>query len=151
MVSLQIFAANEEPLSPRVRKRPFTTLGTLVGVVLLLLAAYVPLLRYNPSNPPTWIYTFSYATSWGIEPLDLIFLVPAGVALATLVIRGPNLRWAWTAVIAGLWTVLLQGLLLLHQYVYTDFWLIPSAGWALAVLGGILLALIGGYTLNRTE
>lgn len=151
MLNNQFLSPDKESLPQLVAKRPYTSLGTVVGVAILILAAYVPLLRYNPSNPPTWIYTFHYATSWGIETLDLIFLVPAGVTLAVLAIRGPTRRWAWTAVVAGLWAVFLQGLLVTHQYVYTDFWLIPSVGSALAVLGGIILALIGGYTLRRME
>lgn len=147
MASQQYLAADTELLKQQVKNRPYTILGTLVGVILLILAAYVPLLRYNPANPPTWIYIFPYATSWGFETLDLLFLVPAAVPVVILAIRGPNRLWAWTATIAGIWAVLLQGLLFLHQYIFNDLWLIPSVGWGLAVLSGLILTLLGGYTL----
>lgn len=147
VASQQYLAPDTELFKQRMKNRPFTAVGTLVGVILLTVAAYVPLLRYNPANPPTWIYTFTYATSWGFETLDLLFVVPAGVAVVILAIRGPNRLWVWTATIAGLWAVLLQGLLFLHQYIFNDSWLIPSVGWGLAVLGGLILTLLGGYTL----
>ena len=145
------FRTGKTPIESDWRSEPRKTIGTLVGVAFLILGAYLPWLQHNPWYDSVGIFIIPIATSWGIGITDLLFLFPATVVLVALAIQIASGFWAWTSLITGLWAILLQGLLVLEQYVNHNLYYIPDVGWGLTVLGGSILALVGGYTLFGAE
>ena len=150
MVSHQIFAADRDSLFHRTRKRPYTTFGTLIGAALVAVGTYLPWLQWNPERSWGGRRISPFVTDAGIGIPHLLFLLPLGVIVAVFIIRGDTRRWAMASVIAGLWTVILPGIVVYGEYL--EGWMyIPDIGMGLTVLGGSLLLLTGGYTLIGTE
>lgn len=124
--------------------------GTLVGAGLLVVGAYLPWLRANPGYEATGIGSVPALTTSGVAFLHFVLLFPAGVVVAARVFRGPTRGWALAALVTGLWAVLFSVLLLGAQYTSAGLRFVPGAGWVLTVLGGLVLALVGGLALLET-
>lgn len=124
--------------------------GTLAGASLLAVGAYLPWLRANPGYEATGLESVPALMTSGVELVHFVLLFPAGVAVAARVFRGPTRGWALASLVTGLWAVLFSVLLLGAQYTSTGMRFVPGAGWGLTVLGGIVLALVGGLALLET-
>lgn len=152
MVSHQIFTADRDSLSHRAGKRPYTTFGTLIGATLVVVGTYLPWFQWNPNYDGTWGGRLipHALTEAGIGLPHVLFLLPLGVAVAVFSIRGATRGWAVASVIAGLWTALLPGIAVYGEYI--ENWMyIPTIGLGMAVLGGSLLIITGGYALFGTK
>lgn len=124
--------------------------GTLAGAGLLVVGAYLPWLRTNPGYEATGLEFVPALMTSGVEFLHFVLLFPAGVAVAARVFRGPTRGWALAALVTGLWAMLFSVLLLGAQYTSSGLRFVPGAGWVLTVLGGLVLALVGGLALLET-
>lgn len=124
--------------------------GTLAGAGLLLVGAYLPWLRANPGYEASGLKFVPPLMTSGVELLHFVLLFPAGVAVAARLFRGPTRGWALAALVTGLWAVVFSVLLLGAQYTSAGLRFVPGAGWALTVLGGLVLALVGGLALFET-
>lgn len=121
--------------------------GTIAGAGLLAAGAYLPWLRANPGYEATGLESVPALMTSGVEFLHFVLLFPAGVAVAARVFRGPTRGWALASLVTGLWAVLFSVLVLGAQYTSTGLRFVPGAGWGLTVLGGVVLALVGGLAL----
>lgn len=117
---------------------------TLLGVLLITLGSYLPWLQENPWYEVRGLIRIApYTASPGIEWIHLILLIPAGIAIATILTRGPTPSWEWASIITGAGAILFPVILVLNHYTNDGFYYIPDGGWFLTVLGGLLLVGIG--------
>lgn len=123
--------------------------GTIAGAGLLTVGAYLPWLRANPDYGPIGLVP-SLMTP-GVALVHFVLLFPAAVVVAARAFRGPTRGWALASLVTGLWAVLFSVLVLGAQYTSPGLRFVPGAGWGLTVLGGLVLALVGGLALLEIQ
>lgn len=151
MAEWKLFAIDEEPPAGTSRGGQRDIVVTLFGGALIAIGAYLPWLQANPRYEPSGLHLVPSLMTPGVELIHFVLLFPAGVVLAALVVNGPTRGWALVSLVTGLWAVLFSVLLLVVQYTSGTLRFIPELGWVLTVLGGLLLALVGGLALFREE
>lgn len=142
----RIAVKDESPAGP-VHDGYRRLLVTVAGAALVTVGAYLPWLRANPGVEQDGLRLVPSLMTPGLAFVHFVVLFPVGVVLAARLVRGPTRGWALASVVAGLWAVLFSVLLVVVQYTDEGLRFVPEVGWALTVLGGLLLALVGGVTL----
>lgn len=139
--------ATDDPSAAAADQWPGNLLATLAGGGLVATGAYLPWLRTNPGHEPDALGVVPGLMTAGLSLLDFVVLFPVGVVLAALLVRGATRGWALASVVTGLWAVLLSVLLVATQHTAEGLRFVPDIGLALTLLGGLVLALVGGRTL----
>lgn len=123
---------------------PIRTWTTLTGAALVVLGGYLPWLRYNPDYEGAGL-VLSPQTRPGFEGFDLLLLVPVGLLVAFLAVRGATKWWARATAVVGFVAVLLPAVAAVDSFIETDPYYVPDVGLAVTVLGGLLLLAVTGY------
>lgn len=147
MAEKKTLAVGEEPTAGTVRDGYRRILVTVAGAALVAVGAYLPWLRANPGIERDGLRLVPGLMTPGLTFVHFVVLFPVGVVLAARLVRGPTRGWALASVVAGLWAVLFSVLLVVVQYTDEGLRFLPELGLGLTVLGGLLLALVGGVAL----
>ena len=147
MSERKTLAVEDERPASTVRDGYRRILVTVAGTAFVAVGAYLPWLRANPGIKRDGLRLVPSLMTPGLAFVHFVVLFPVGVVLTTRLVRGPTRGWALASVVTGLWAVLFSVLLVVVQYTDEGLRFVPEAGWVLTVLGGLLLALVGGVAL----
>lgn len=117
---------------------------TLAGAALVALGGYLPWIQHNPDFEGVAI-VLSPQLRPGFEGFDLILLVPVGLVLALLLVRGQTKWWTRFTALVGLAAVLLPTFIALDSFLESNPYFVPDLGLPVTVLGGSLLLAVAGY------
>lgn len=151
MTEWMLLAIEDEPPTSTARDGYQRILATVAGAALVAVGAYLPWLRANPGVERDGLRMVPSLMTPGLAFVHFVVLFPVGVVLAARLVRGPTRGWALASVVTGLWAVLFSVLLVAVQYTGEGLRFVPEPGWALTVLGGFLLALVGGVALFEED
>lgn len=123
---------------------------TTMAAALVVLGGYLPWLRSNPDYEGSGLMLMPQVRP-GFEGFDAVLMVPVGLVVAFLALRGPTKWWARATAIVGLAAVLLPTLHAVGSYTETNPYFVPDVGLAVTALGGLLLLLVAGYDRYSTD